>query len=135
MLIKFVIVNPTVEGRRQFALGHSVGPKETVSNGTELLVTVEREIGVIEGAEFLRHLLEGAVDDDVEGEYYDIDEDILDDLRYEALDLLGTLTDEDEDATAGKLLELIVEAQHALDGDDEDDSIVPTVAIIWGELE
>lgn len=135
MLIKFVIVNPTVEGRRQFALGHSVDPKEIVSNGTELLVTVEREIGVVEDAEFLRHLLEGAVDDDVEGEYYEIDEDILDDLRYETLDLLGTLTDEDEDATAGKLLELIVETQHALDGDDEDDSIVPTLAIIWGELE
>lgn len=134
MLIKFVVVNPTVDGRRQFDLGHSIAPEETNSAG-EPLLTVESEIGCIEDAEYLRSLLEGAVDDSADGEYYQIDEDILDDLRFETLDVLGTIESEDDDTLAGKLLELISAAQQTLDGDDEDEDIVPTVAIIWGEIE
>lgn len=134
MLIKFVVVNPTTEGRRQFALGHSVAPDE-MGGDNEALLSVEREIGIVENAEFLRDLIENAVDDVADGEYYVIDEDILDDLRYETLDLLGTLSDEEEDTVAGKLLEVISAVQNVLDGDDEDESIVPTVVIIWGEME
>lgn len=127
MNIRFVVVTATAQAMRQFGAGHTVTPGETGGDRTVPLITEDYDIGVVLDADCLIPTMVVSLNNNVEGDYHILDEDTIDDLKFEVMDLLGTLATEEEDGAAGKFLELLTASQDAIDDDEA------TVVLIWNE--